>query len=246
MSVNWDGPFAHVATAGQRITGWSENTTGAATLKNVAGTGRYLDGNPLSAFAGTEIAGNVNYHVATSRRVIWQQDFCGSGTADEDGARTANTGTSWATHAAWYAIKPRCILVPSPRRGASPPRLSVRIDAKMSAATGGLDGTVRVYTFATFNEATRGFPAAATHALAETYAAFTIVDTTYKATPGWFDAATITKPAVSVERIAHPGVATLPDTECWVTYLVLAAVGNGAGEGPIVSAVQVIEEARGA
>lgn len=252
MSVPWTGAFANVATAGQRITGWSENTTAAGTLKNVAGTGRYLDGNSMSAFSGLEITGNVNYHVATSRRVKWQQAFMGTGTADTDGPRL-NTGNTWASFASWYAIQPRVILIASPRRGALPPRLSCRVGARLSAAGGaGNDGYVRIYSFATKNEALSGYPAAvqavADSGLTTSYAQFVIDDaqTTYPATPGLATAVTIDVPAVSIERIAHPGVPTLPDVEVWVTYLVLACIGNGSGEGPYVQAVQVIEETRGA
>lgn len=248
MSVEWGGPFASTTLpAGQQITGWSEGTTAAAALKT-----RYRDGDPASAFVWREMYGNVNYHLATSRRVIWIDEFVPKGTAAVDPAKEYKAD-SWAALGAIYAILPRVLMTPSPRLGDySGPYLSVRISARNSAAAA-KDTHVRVFSVASDIAGTvDGWTDAVINGVTATYVDFAIDVNAYPASPGWSTDAlsgltelTLT-PMVYSATIEHPAAAALDEQEALYTTLVLACVGDDAGTGPLVRAIQVRESVPGA
>lgn len=249
MSVQWGGPFAGLAGGG--FSGWSNHVTGAGALHT-----RYRDGDPQSAFAWREMVGNANVQLATSRRLLWADTFHSATSADPT---KSNTATDWTARAAIYAVAGPFVLTPNARRGqGAPPRLSVRVRARR---TGGASAHhVRVYAVGTLAGCCRDWARQAGQgADGQGYRDFSVASGSYPASPGMAAAAELVVPHDDVGVFCsptswrHPASTALSglgidgeDVDVLVTYLVLAAIGDGAGNGTLVAAVQVHEEAPGA
>ena len=74
---------------------------------------------------------------------------------------------------------------------------------------------------------------------------FTIASNTYPADPGWSAEDTITAPGFSWNTYAFPVASGLRDIEVMETVIIVAGIGDGAGNGPLIRAIQVREEAPG-
>jgi hypothetical protein len=248
VTVQWGGPFAGLAGGG--FAGWSNQATGAGTLHT-----RYRDGDPQSSFAWREMAGNVNYQLATSRRLIWADTFHSATAADPS---KSYTGTDWTALDAVYAIAGPFVLTPNARRGqGAPPRLSCRVRARTTA--GADTHHVRIYAVGTLAGCARDWERQAGQgADGQGYRDFSVASATYPASPGWSSAAELVVPHDDVglhcspATWAHPASTALSgigidgaDVDVLLTYLVLAAIGDGV-DGTYVAAVQVHEEAPGA
>lgn len=240
MAITWTGPFGGLGGGG--FTGWSNNATGAGTLHT-----RYRDGDPESSFAWREMAGNLNLHLASSRRLVCSQRFNSTTGADPP---KSNTGNDWTSRDAIYTVLGPIILTPNARRGMDqPPRLTVRVRARRTG--GAANHHVRLYAVGSELDCIHGWPF--TGARGAGYVDFTISAGTYPA--GGFSAeGTLTIPSDPVgwywarQAWDHLAVSTIGQqtVEVMTTHLVLAAVGDGAGNGTYVAALEVWEEAPGA
>lgn len=249
MTVLWTGAFSSTSLpAGQRITGWVEGTTGAGTLKN-----RYRDGDPAAAALWFEMYGNSNYQYAQSARTLWVDQFTPKAAGSVDPAKEYETA-DWTEMGAIYAVTPPLILLPNVRRGdVSPPRLRCRVSARRAA--GAADVKVRLYAAPTLAEGVDAWEAFSTAAPTASRVEWSIESNTYPADPGWnqtnpgTDATTeqtITAPGYSWASYAFPAAAGVRDIMVMETVLILAGYGDGAGNGPLIRAIQVREEAPGA
>lgn len=239
MAVIWTGPWSTAdVPAGQRFTGWSNHTTGNTTFKN-----RYRDGDPVSAAMWRELAGNLNYNYAQSRRLIWEDSFIGTGVASADPTKV-NIGNDWTARAAIYAVAGPFVMTPNAIRGdEEPPRLVCRVRARRNGGAASLG--VRIYSVSTFNSFLGGWAQVDGASSGPTRAAWTIASNSYPGSPGWSAEATITAPKYARQIWSHPLAAGLPDVEVMATYLAIAGIGDTVN-GPLVAAVQVWEEAPGA
>lgn len=236
MSIEWGGPFASTTLPlGQRITGWSEGTTGAGTLKT-----RYRDGDPCAAFLWREMYGNINYHIATSRRIFWVESFNDIASAEP---LKDYTGTDITALGAIYAVTPAKIVTRNPRRGDNrPPQLVCRVRARKDADTSGQNAVVRIYSVGSLLEAVTGWTQTATNAPATSYVSWNFTATAY----AWSATSNITIPQVSERTYPYPVQGAFADVDVWVTYLVLACSTGSDGDKPLVAQVEVFEEAPGA
>lgn len=248
MAIVWTGPFAGLAGGG--FSGWSNHVTGAAALHT-----RYRDGDPASSFVWREMAGNCNHYLASHRRIVWMDAFHGPASADPS---KSYTGTSWAADDAIYAIGGPFILTPNAIRGQNvPPRLSIKVRARRTG--GAASHYVRVYAVGTLADCVTNWDrTSALGSDGDGYRQFTISSGTYPAT-SWSAAATLTVPHDPLGQFCvrsvwnHPASTALSgvgidasDEEITSCFLVLAAIGDGAGNGTYVAAIQAYEEAPGA
>ena len=249
MTIRWTGPWNDTdLPVGQRISGWSESTTGGAagppatvTLKT-----RWRDGDPMSAFAWREMYGNVNYQYAQSRRVVWVDQFNEKATGSVDPTKVNNNAT-WGAMDSIYAVTPPLILTPNAMRGDyAPPQLQVKIRARRTA--GAANTYVRVYAVSSLAQIS-GWVDYATAAPSASRVQRTIDDNAYKVLPGWSDnpsaEQTIIKPEFAWNTYSFPNN-DLGDITVMETMFVIAGIGDGAGNGPLVAAIQVREEVPGA
>ena len=249
MTVQWTGPFAGLAGGG--FTGWSNHVTGAGALHT-----RYSDGDPESSFVWREMEGNVNYYLAQSRRLLWADTFHGATSADPT---KSYTGTDWTAIASVYVVAGPFVLTPNARRGQGvPPRLSCRVRARRIAGAG--THHVRIYAVGSLSGCCRDWARQAGQGVdGSGFRNFEIASSTYPGSPGWSAAAELIVPHDEVgvycspETRRHPASTALSgvgidaaDDDELVTFLVLAAIGDGAGNGTYVAAVQVHEELPGA
>lgn len=242
MALVYTGPFSTAdIPAGQRIAGWSNNATGAGVRA------RYRDGDPQSSFAWREIAGNLNYALATSRRLVCALRF-NYNVADPT---KSNTGTDWTARAAVYTVLGPFELMPNVRRGIDQPcRLIVRVRARRTGGAG--THKVRLYAIGREHDVGHGWPF--TGDRVSGFVNFDITSGTYPATPGFSAEGTLTIPTdppnwyCAWQRWTHPepaAAATIEaqDVDVLATYFVLAAIGDGAGNGTYVAGLEVWEEA---
>lgn len=239
MAIVYTGPFAGLAGGG--FAGWSNHVTGAGALFS-----RYSDGDPYSSFVGREMAGNVNYKLATDRRLIASMRF-NSATGVEPPKN--NTGNSWVSRDAIYTVFGPCELTPNARRGVDvPPRLTVRVRARTTAGVG--PHHVRLYAVGSELDCIHGWPF--TGARGEGYVDFSITAATYPAN-GFSAEGTLTIPVDPANWYCtwqpwdHPAVSTIgrQDVDVLCCHFVLAAIGDGVN-GTYVAGLEVWEEAPGA
>ncbi len=243
MTIRWSGAFADAPIpAGQRITGWIEGPTGAGTLKT-----RYRDGDPAASALWMELYGNSNHQYAQSRRTVWVDQWTQKTAGSADPAKRHDTA-DFTEMEAIYAITPPMILLPNVRRGdLAAPRLSVKIAARRS---GGGDSFVRVYAAPSLTEGVDSWGVYSTAAPTTQYVEWTINNTAWETDPGWSndpsDEQTITVPGFTWASYAFPEGADLRDVLVMETVFIVAGIGDGAGNGPLISAIQIREEAPGA
>lgn len=239
MALVWTGPFDGLAGGG--FAGWSNHVTGAGATHT-----RYRDGDPESSFVWREFAGNLNYKLATGRRLLCTCRFNGAATADPP---KSNTGTDFTSRDAIYTFAGPFELVPNARRGLDQPcRLTVRVRAKRTGGAG--THHVRLYAVGSELDIVHGWPFTAARAAG--YVDFSITSGTYPAN-GFSSEGTLTIPTdppnwyCAWQPWSHPAVSTIgaQDVQVLGTHFVLAAIGAG-GNGTHVAALEVWEEAPGA
>lgn len=241
MSLVYTGPFSTASfPVGQRIAGWSNNATGAGTVFN-----RYRDGDPQSTFAWWELSGNLNYQLATSRRLICSCRFNGPTSADPTKAHTA---VDWDTRESLYTIIGPIELLPNVRRGIdNAPLLTVRVRARMVAGAGA--GAVRVYAVGREHDIRENWVFTASRATG--YVNFAIASNTYPASPGFSAASSLTIPLDPVNTYcgmqawSHPSpIAAIEEQQVDVlaTYLAVAGVGDDTN-GLYIAGLEIWEEA---
>lgn len=233
MAAGYTGPFAGLTNwppdhAGQE---WSNFVSAAATLFT-----RYRDGDFMASGLWRELGGNLNVHLARSRRMIWQDDFVGP-TAGSVDPTYVHTVADWTSVNAVYAVTVPIPLCCNLQRGpAAPPRLKVKVRCRRD---GGASNTpVRVYGVRSLGEALGGWDG--TGANTGDIAA----GAAYPADPGYSSEADL-DPDVTWTEWRHPeivaGEGEFVVRVPW-TVLVLAGYGTGAN-GPLIARVQVREEA---
>lgn len=242
MTIRWTGPFASSdIPAGQRITGWSEYTTGVDALK-----ARYRDGDPVATVLWREMYGNVNVYYNGTRQRLWTDVFITTSAGDPT---KSNTGYSWNDPVCLYAITPRIILHPNAYRGAArAPQLSVKVRARKDGAANVAAATVRVYTVDLLSNAVQNWEAWGITQV-DSYAAFQVSSTSYPtaATGGWSSSAAIQNPTFFQEEISYqdPNDNSIITENVYTTHFLIAGIGNNFGDGVFVAAIQIWEEEPG-
>lgn len=238
MAIGVSGPFSGLVNG---LAGWSNHATGAGAFKL-----RYDDGDPVASMIWREMAGNVNYQLGQSRRLVWGDSFIGTAVGSTD-PTYVNAGTDWGALAAIYAWTPALIVCSSARRGAGrPPRLHVRVRARKNGASAS-NAIVRVYSVATFSEVRDDWDGSNNP---KRTSDLTVSSTAYPldADEGWLPAGGVGNAltldlAVHRRNLVHPafGADLEVGIEVMTTHLVVAGRGAG-GPGPLVAAVEVWEE----
>ncbi len=240
MSVNYTGPWGSTdIPAGQRTTGWSNFQTGLAAYKP-----RFRDGDPMMAAEWRELYENVNYYYRRGRRHLWTDTYVGHQVTITDPEKTPlYEASDWDDPDAIVALTPGLSLTRNVDRGDDqPPLLYVKLRARREAGASSAC-RVRVYSAPTLETYTRGWAEYAVDAPAGSYCEFSPAET-YPGSSGWLTELQITDVQYSVQTIQLPsaGTAQLPDVQLWITYLAIVALGDGAGGGNHVAAIQVREE----